>query len=181
MTQKKKHQGLTIYDNHSDKQIKVKNQLALRFKKHALFKQDNLTEQKVKSIMNRFHLDVNFLMVALQIETLKGMQEAKIQAEQNQKELIIQAEQNQKALQLQIEKLQLKVQEQTSIMDTLVAAQRKKDFELRESQERAIIRKNIYRLPARDAATSPELITAWKVVEESKSNPYVKALKAPLR
>ena len=102
--------------------------------------------------------------MALQLETLKRQEEAKEQAERNQTELKQKIDQLEKVIQAQKEQL-----------NTLVQTQRAANEEKRLKAEKKLIRSNRTRLPARDAATIPELLTAWQVVEESQSPSFTKA------
>jgi site-specific recombinase XerD len=111
----------------------------------------------------------------LQFETLRNWQEAKEQAEKDLAETKEQAEKTKDQLTKQINQLQLKLNEQTAQLEALVNAQKRKDEAEREQAEKRILRSNRKRKPARDAATTPELLKAWEVIEQIKSDKYPKA------
>jgi site-specific recombinase XerD/transposase InsO family protein len=175
---------LVIYATDSPKQIEVKHKLAKIFRKHALewIKEKNITEQRVQEIIAQFYKDVNFVMIGLQLETLRRQEEtlqrqeeAKEQAVKDLAETKAQAEHNQEELRKRIGELQTQLEEQTAKLEALVSAQRRKDEEKKAKAERKLLRSNRKRLPARDAATTPELLTAWNVVEQTKAEQFTKA------
>lgn len=163
---KNKEEKLVLYAPDSKMGQAVKAKLAALFTKYAeeAIRQGSLTEKKAQEISEQFYASMNTITVALQLETLKRQEEAKEQAERNQAELKQKIDQLEKVIQAQKEQL-----------NTLVQAQRAADEEKRIKEERKIIRSNRTRLPARDAATLPELLTAWQVIDDSQAPSFSKA------
>lgn len=165
---------LIIYKSGTSKQIEVKQKLAEIFKKHALewIKDREISDQKVQQTVDQFYGDVDFLMLALQVETLKKIQAVQEQADQNQKQILKQAQLQQEELQIRLIELQDKLEKQTADLEVLVQTQKRKDMEEREKAAKKVLRKNRKRLPARDAASAPELFTAWSVCEQSNADDF---------